>query len=543
MGTDDRVVRGRAAFADRRWTEAYELLVAADAASPLEPGDLETAGQAALNSGLADDAVKVAMRLHRASLEGSDFARAARTAYWIGMGLIQGGEVTQGGGWLGRAARLLEEHDLDTVEWGYLAIPEGIRLAESDPAAASAAFERAAAYAKRYGDRELDAMALLGRGSTRIRLGDIERGVALLDEAMVAVTSDELSPFVTGIVYCGAIQEFVELFDLRRAQDWTQALTDWSDRQADRLPFRGRCLIFRSELMRFHGDWPAALDEARKAEAWLLRPPPAPAVGEAYYEQAELHRLRGEFADAETAYREASHWGRHPEPGMALLLLARGKGVAARTMIERAIEEAPDDIARVRLLPAFGQIALETGDLAGARRAVDDLTKAEQERPTPLLTATRARLEGEVQLAGGDPRAAVRLLRDAESTWRDLEAPYDAARVRAALGEAIRRLDDPDSATLEFDAALRTFRELGATPDAERVERMAGRPARLPGGLSGREAEVLRLVAAGSTNRAIAEELGISERTVDRHVSNIFVKLGVSSRAAATAFAVEHDIA
>jgi ATP/maltotriose-dependent transcriptional regulator MalT len=543
MTTDDRIDRGRAAFARKAWSDAFELLSAADAESPLGPDDLELAGFAAQYSGHDETAARLAARLHRTSLEAGDFARAARMAFWIAMGFLRRGDSTQGGGWLGRSAGLLEEHGLDTVERGYLAIPDGIRQVETDPAAALAAFERAETYAERFGDRDLAAMARLGRGRSLIGLGETERGVALLDDAMVTVTSGELSPTVTGIVYCASIEAFAEIFDLRRAQDWTLALSEWTARQSDRVSFAGRCLVYRSELKRFHGDWSAAFDDARQAEALLLRPPPEPAVGEAYYEQAELHRLRGEYAAAESAYREASQWGRRPEPGLALLLLARGKGAAARAMIERALAEAPDDIARVRLLPGLGRIALETGDLAVAQRAADDLETAERARPTPLLSATRARLDGEVRLAGGDARSALPALRRAESIWRDLDAPYDAARVRAALGDALRRLGDADSASLEFDAALRTFRELGAQPDIEWVERLAGRPVGRPGGLSEREAEVLRLVAVGDTNRAIASALGISERTVDRHVSNIFTKLGVSSRAAATAFAVEHDLA
>jgi ATP/maltotriose-dependent transcriptional regulator MalT len=256
-----------------------------------------------------------------------------------------------------------------------------------------------------------------------------------------------------------------------------------------------------------------------------------------------LHRLRGEFSAAESAYREASRWGRRPEPGLALLLLARGRREAARTMIERALEEAADDIARVKLLPAVGEIALATGDRARAGAAVEGLTAAQQARPAPWLAAMLACLDGEVRAANGDARAALGLFRSAESLWQELDGPYDLARVRADLGQALLALGDVDSAALEFDAALRTFRELGAEPDIRRVERLADRPASLPGGLSTREAEVLGLVAGGHTNRAIASALGISERTVDRHVSNIFVKLGVTSRAAATAFAVEHDIA
>ena len=540
MTVDDRIERGRAAYARRAWSEAFDLLTEADRVAPLGLDDLEMAGFAAQYCGHDEVAGQLAARIHRAAMTAGDFVRAARMAFWLGMAFLQRGDVTQGGGWIGRAARLLDEHDLDTVERGYLAIPDGIRQVEPDPAAALAAFEIAATYAARFDDADLGALARLGKGRSLIGLGQTEEGVALLDDAMVAVTSDELSPLVTGIVYCAAIEAFNEIFDLRRAQDWTQALTEWSARESDRLPFRGRCLVYRSELMRFHGDWATAFDEARRAEAWLLRPPPEPAVGEAYYEQGELHRLRGEFAAAETAYREASQWGRRPEPGLALLLLARGRGEAARSMIERALEEAADDIARVRLLPALGEIALATGDTDRAGEAVEGLAAADRDRPAPMLDAILARLEGEVCLATGDAREALRRLRSAESGWHALEAPYDVARVRADLGQALQALGDADSAALEFDAALRIFRELGAEPDLRRVERLADRPPRAPGGLSTREAEVLGLVAAGQTNRAIASALGISERTVDRHVSNIFVKLGVTSRAAATAFAVEH---
>ena len=541
--TEDRIERGRDAFARRAWSDAFELLSQADRVTPLELDDLELAGFAAQYSGQDDAATDLASRVHRSAMRLGDFARAARTAFWIGMAFLQRGDITQGGGWLGRSAHLLSEHDLDTVTWGYLAIPDGIRLVEADAAAALEAFERAGAYAERFGDADLGAMARLGRGRSLIGLGDIAKGVAFLDDAMVAVTADELSPLATGIVYCGAIEAFNDLFDLRRAQDWTQALDDWSARESDRLPFRGRCLVYRSSLKRFHGDWSTAFEEVRRAQEWLLRPPPTPAVGEAYYEQAELHRLRGEFTAADAAYREGSGWGRRPEPGLALLLLARGRVDAARTMIERALEEAPDDIARVKLLPAVGEIAIAAGDPARAREAVDSLATSQEARPARLLAATVARLDGEVLIAVGDDKAALARLRTAESIWQELDAPYDLAKVRADLGQVLMGLGDADGAALEFDAALRTFRELGAEPDIHRLERMADRRASMPGGLSGREAEVLRMVAAGHTNRAIASELGLSERTIDRHVSNIFTKLGVSSRTAATAFAVEHDLA
>lgn len=543
MSTDDLIARGRAAFERRAWTEAYDVLLEADRDGSLALEDLERVGLAAHLIGMDDAAVELAGRAYHAAFEAADIPRAARHAFWLGMMFMQRGDVARGGGWIGRAARVLDEGGVDAVEAGYLAIPEGISQIEADPRGALVAFERAAAFAERFDDPDLAALSRLGRGRSLIGLGETARGVALLDEAMVAVTSDELSPIVIGIVYCAAIEAFDEIFDIRRAQGWTQALTEWCAKQPDLVPFRGRCLVYRSEMLRFRGEWTKAFDEARRAQEWLLRPPPEPAVGEAYYEQGELLRLRGRFAEAETAYREASQWGRRPDPGLALLQLARGRSAAARAMVERALDEAPDDIARTRLLPALVEIALATPDLTRAREAVESLAAAEGTRPAELLDAIVARADGDVRVAEGDPREGLRALRRAEAIWRDLDAPYESARVRASLGAALRALGDTETAALEFDAAIRTFRDLGAEPDVQRVERLAGKPAGRAGGLSTREAEVLRSIADGKTNRAIATELGISERTVDRHVSNIFTKIGVSSRSAATAYAYEHDLA
>jgi DNA-binding CsgD family transcriptional regulator len=543
MTSDDALARGRAAFDRRAWTEAYAALIDADATSALELGDLERAGLAAELIGRDDEATALMTRAHQRALEDGAIARASRHGFWLAMMAFQRGDAARGGGWLGRAVRLLEETDSDVVERGYVALPEAIRTVDADPAAALPMFERIAAIADRFGDRDLAAMGALGRGRSLIGVGEVAQGVALLDEAMLAATSDELSPIVVGIVYCAAIEAFDQLYDIRRAQGWTQALTEWCARQPDMVPFRGRCLVYRSDLLRFHGEWTAAVVEAERAREWLLRPPPEPAVGEAYYAEAELHRLRGEYGAADAAYREASQWGRRPDPGLALLALARGRVETARAMIERAVDEAADDIVRARLLPAFVDIAIAAGDVDGASAAVDALADALRLRPTPLLAATVARLEGDIALARDDARGALAALRRADDQWRDLDAPYEAARVRAAIGDALQRLGDEGSAALEFDAALRIFRDLGAEPDIRRAERLAGRPVGRSGGLSDREIEVLRLVADGRTNRAIANDLGISERTIDRHVSNIFTKLGVSSRAAATAYAYEHDLA
>jgi DNA-binding NarL/FixJ family response regulator len=543
MTTEDLIERGRAAFDRHAWTEAHDALRLADNDTPLGFRDLERAGVAAQLIGRDDEAAGSWSRAHHDALRTGDLTGAARMAFRLGMMFAGRGDMAVGGGWLARATRLVEESGLDCVERGWVLVPDGLlQLDSGDPAAAFATFERVGAIGEQFGDPDLGALSRLGCGRALIALSEVSRGVALLDEAMVAVTAGEVSPIIVGTVYCASIEGFQAVFDVRRAQQWTDALGAWCEAQPDLVPFRGRCLVFRSELMQLHGAWPEAIEEARRAQEVLSRPPPEPAVGEAYYQQAELRRLRGEFSVADLAYREASQWGRRPEPGLALLRLAQGQRKAAAAAIRRAVDEAPDDITRARLLAPQVDIALAVGDLRVAREAADALGRVAGVAATPLLTAAAQRADGVVLLAQGDARGALAALRNASAIWHGLDAPYEVALIRVSIGLALRELGDADSAELEFDAARRVFVGLGARPDLSRLEVLVADTGARPDGLSAREVEVLRLLAAGKTNRAIADDLGISERTVDRHVSNIFTKLDVSSRSAATAYAYEHDL-
>ncbi len=542
MTTTDSVNRAREAYAGHAWTEAHDAYVAADRVTPLGLEDLERLGLTAHLIGNDDEAFERWERAHHEATRAGDVIGAARHAFWIGMILVGRGDMAVGGGWLGRAARLVEESGIDCVEGGYVLVPQGLGMLDTDPAGAFATFERISAIAERFGDQDLGTLGRLGRGRALIDMSEVPRGVALLDEAMVAVTAGEVSPIIVGTVYCASIEAFQAIFDLRRAQEWTDALATWCDSQPDLVPFRGRCLVYRAELMQLHGAWPEAIDEARRAQVWLSRPPPEPAVGEAYYQQAELHRLRGEFADADAAYREANQWGRRPEPGLALLRLSQGQPDVAMSVIRRAVDEAADSNMRARLLGPCVDIALTIGDVAAARVAIDALSRIAGVSAAPVLTATAARTEGAVLLAEGDARGSLGALRRASAIWQELDAPYESARVRVHIGLALRQLGDADTAELEFDSARRVFLELGAAPDLARLDALVGTTTARPDGLSTREVEVLRLLAAGKTNRAIAGDLGISERTVDRHVSNIFTKLDISSRSAATAYAYEHDL-
>jgi DNA-binding NarL/FixJ family response regulator len=356
------------------------------------------------------------------------------------------------------------------------------------------------------------------------------------------VEAGELSPIVVGDVYCSVIAGCLEAFDLRRAREWTTQMNRWCESQADLVAYSGQCLVRRAQILELHGAWSEAGHAAQQACERCLQGPDQAASGAAWYQRGELHRLRGEFAEAEEAYRQASRRGRVPHPGFALLRLAQGQAAAAATAIRQAVDEAREGPTRARLLPAHVEIMLAVGDLTAARIASDELAALSSEQDAPLLRAAADEARGAVLLSEGDPQAALLALRQAWVSWQEIEAPYPAARVRVLISGAHRRLGDRDAAEMELDAARWVFLELGATVDLDRVEALSRGAAGEAGGLSRRERQVLRLIATGKTNRAIAEELFISERTVERHVSNIFVKLDLPSRAAATAYAYQHQL-
>ena len=544
MSTADVLSHGRESFTRQAWNDAYLQLAAADQELPLAAEDLERLATAAHLTGRDIDAGDIWERAHHRFLDQGDVERGVRCAFWLAFWLLICGERARSGGWLARARRLLSDDGRDCAESGYLLVPDAMeRLAEGDAATSYMTFSQAAEIGERFRDPDLTAFGRLGQGEALVRSGQVTQGMAVLDELMITVTAGEVSPMVAGVTYCAVILECQAIFDLRRAQEWTAALSRWCASQPDLVPYRGHCLVHRSEIMLLRGTWEDAIDEVRRACERLPQPAGQPWVGSGFYQLAELHRLRGEFARAEEAYHQASRWGRTPEPGLALLRLAQGHTDRAAATIRRAVTESWDDLPRSRLLTAHVEIMLASGDVPAARGATDELAKIAGGLGAALLHAMAASAEGAVLLAEGDARAALSTLRQAWRKWQDLEAPYEAARVRVAIGLACRALGDEDSAQMEFDSARWIFRQLGAATQVAQMETLARqRPNSDPSGLTSRELEVLRHVAAGMTNRRIAAELFISEKTVARHVSNIFTKLGVSSRAAATAFAFAHEL-
>lgn len=535
------VERGRAAYEQRAWKDADKYLSRADQASPLGGVDLELLATSAFMLGRDDDYLSALERAHHAHVEAGQTLRGVRCAFWVGINLALRGEIGPAGGWLGRAHRLLG--DEDSVERGYLLMPLVFQHeARGDFAAAAVVAADAAAIAQRFGDAEAFALAVQAQGSQLIRAGRVEEGLALLDEAMVAVAGAKVSPIATGIVYCGVILVCQEVYEVRRAQEWTAVLTRWCKEQPDLVAFTGRCLVHRAEILQLHGDWNDALEEARRAGKRLARSFNRAAAAQAFYRQGEVHRLRGEFELAEEAYREASRFGWEPQPGMALLRHSQGRREAAAAAIRRALSEATEPLRRANLLPAYVEIVLAAGNVEEARQGCRKLEEVAARYDSAMLGALVAHANGAVELAAGDARTALASLRRAGATWQQLDAPYDAARARVLVAEACRALGDDDTATLELDAARRVFADLGAAPDLAQMRSRTTRPAAATYGLTPRQLEVLRLIAAGKSNREIAASLVISEHTVARHVQNIFAALRVSSRTAAGAFAFEHDL-
>ena len=550
METSELLERARAAFAARAWHDAYDGLGRADRAGSLAPDDLERLATAAYLTGHDLASADAWARAHQRWHERGDEERAVRCAFWLGFALVQRGEMAQGGGWLGRAARIVEEHQLDTVERGYLLVPAGLTaMGAGEPNTALERFTHAASLGRRFDDRDLVTLGTLGQGEALLRMGRTSDGLRLFDEAMVAVVSGETSPVISGLVYCAVIDSCQRVFDLRRACEWTAALDQWCKQQPGLVPYRGQCLVHRAQVLALRGEWPGAVDEVEQARRWLSDPP-HPAVGMAHYQLGELFRLRGEHEEADASYRLAHAAGREPQPGLALLGLAQGRARAAAAAIESALDAARDPSSRARLLPAFAEIMLAVDRLDDARNASAELDDLAADGDVTMLGAVADQIRGAVLLAGGDPSAALVPLREALDAWQELDAPYDAAQVRVLLAAVCRSLGDRDRADLEYDLARAVFERLGAAPALERLDRwrtegpspLASASPETKPVVTERELQVLREVAAGRTNREIGVELAISEKTVERHLGNIFVKLGVSNRAAATAHAYDHGL-
>jgi ATP/maltotriose-dependent transcriptional regulator MalT len=531
------LTRARTSFEQKAWADSYRLFEAADRETALEPEDLDRVATAAFLIGKDVESEVFRSRAHQAFLDRGEHEAAARSAFWLAFGLLQRRAMAPASGWLTRAERILEDANVDSVVRGYLLIPQAIqRIVRGDPAAGRDVFTQIAEIARRFGDRDLAALAMHGRGRALIHLGDAAGGVALLDEAMVAVIAGDVTPIMAGDIYCSVLEACQETFDLSRAYEWTASLAQWCTTQPDLVRYRGECLLYRAEVKQLRGRWAEAVQDAQDACVLLTS---RPMEGTAFYRIGEIHRLRAEYSDAEAAYMRANERGRKPQPGMSLLRLAQGDAEAAAASIRAVLPEARGRPARARMLAAAVEILLAVRDLEPARAAAAELAGIAEEAGALLLKGMAAHATGAVLLAGDDIARASASLRNAWEAWHALEMPYEQAQTSLLMAVVCERRGDQEGRRLELDSARR-FLEQQLQKESVASPQPPERAARQPGGsLSQREVQVLRLMATGRTNRDIAEVLFISDKTVARHVSNIFDKLGVSSRAGATAAAYQ----
>ena len=540
----DSLQLGRDAFKQKAWRDAVDALSAADKDAQLSLDDLERLALAAYLVGEDRECAQAWTRAHHQSIQQNQPSRAARCAFWQACGLLFRGEVAPALGWIARGKRVLDDHSEDCAEKCWLiALSAMPAMFEGRAAEVLPSFVEAAEIAEGFDDADVLTFTRLVRGHSLVLLDQFEDGLALLDEVMVAVTSGEVNPILAGIAYCQVIAACQDIFDVRRAREWTIALSRWCESQPDLVPYRGNCLIHRCEIFQLQGAWTEAIATAEGACELLAGPGAAGLLGSAHYQLAEIYRLRGDLNQAGESYRRASQAGRQPEPGLSLLRLAQGQVDSAAASIRRMLDQEQTPIIRAKLLPIYVEIMLAVGNTKDAHSGSDELAEMAAQIDAPFLHALSNSTLGAVLVAEGQPRRALDALKSAWQLWQQIDAPYEAARIRVQMALAYRALADADCAAMELDGARWAFQQLNAAFDLARLEALSDEHAApLPGGLSDRETEVLSLLATGKTNREIASMLLISEHTVARHVQNIFAKIDVSSRSAATAFAFEHGL-
>lgn len=523
----------------RRFAEAHAAFARAHELGDLSTDDVLAWGDAAWWLGHADLALELAERGHGRLLDEGQPVRAAMEAIGLGFLLVLRGELAAGSGWLQRGRSLVERSRDDRALGYVLHLDAEEALASGDAEHALELARRAGEIGRRRSDATLTSLALMTEGTALLRTGSMSRAMALLDEAMLPVQAGSVAPEYAGNLYCQMIAVCWELGDLRRARTWTSATERWCEQFDSALMFSGICRMHRVQLRQVAGDWDVARVEADVVARELVDMNTA-VVAEGHYLQGDLLRLRGEVEAAEAAYGHARELGRDPQPGLALLRAQSGQPAIGLASLATALAALPGaDHRRAPLLRAVVEVAVEAGEPDVARAAADDLAAVAERWPTDGLCAAAAHARGAAELAAGEPAAALAPLRDAVRRWHDLEAPYDGARTRLLLAEACDVLGDRDAARLEHDAAAQTLRRLGAVVDLRRLERSTS-DARPPGGLTPREAEVLALVAEGMTNRQVAERLVISDRTIARHLANVYRKLDVKTRTAAVAWMRRH---
>lgn len=541
MGVIEDLRRARNSYERREWVAAYRAL------SDLQDEDLDAADFEALATtayllGRRNDVVQALQRAHQISLATGARPAAVRAAYWLAIVLWQAGEIAVGNGWYARAARILDEVDGDVAERGYVLDAQLMsHVLKGEFAEAFGLAPQIAEYGRRLADPDLVALGVHAEGRLMLYSGQVAHGLERMDEALAGVMAGEVGPITAGRVYCSTIEACQEVSDFGRAGQWTRALTRWCDAQPGLLAYTGQCATHRGQLLRLHGAFAEAIQELERALERYAAFGGDPAVGQAHYELGETHRLLGDLASAERSYDEAAEHGHPGQPGRALLWLAQGRAQDAAAAVRRLLAERQGPVQRAQILPAAVHVLVAAGDVGEASPLAEELHDLATRFDCSALRAAGHHALALTALSSGHAGEAAESAQRSLELWAQLSAPYDTARSRVVLGRAMRLAGDEHSAQGELQTALSEFDALGAGPDRRHVAALLAADEH-PGRLTAREVEVLRLVATGMSNSEIADTLTLSQKTVARHLSNIFTKLDVTSRTAAAAFAYRHDL-
>jgi ATP/maltotriose-dependent transcriptional regulator MalT len=538
VGVDDPLGGVRETIARHDWQGALDQARDLRFDDPRTEADrLDLEAEAAWWLGRLDDCIAAREEAYRIYDELGETRHAGQCAVWLWEHHAISARPSVASGWLRRARRALEGDD-ECVEFGNLVLREAETAhgrGELDDALelATSALE----LGRRLRSADLEAEALQTRGRVLIEQGHIDDGMGHLDEAMLFGVEGRLRPFSTGKVYCSLIAACEEVGDFDRAGEWTEVTVRWSQDHPLAI-FPGICRVHRAIVLKRRGSLEEAEREAVRAVDELQQSHVANSAA-AYAEVGDIARRLGELERAEEAFTRSREISGGPCGGLALLRLAQGRVAEAMSIATDCVANQANPLGRAGLLPVLVHVSVAGGDLGAARRALAELADTAATFGTRSLRAAELSTRGRLQLAEQDA-AAADTLRQAADEWRALEVPYEEATARTLLGQALRVGGDEGAAKASFEAAAALFAQIGAHLDA--ASALGDHRPERPAGLTEREVEVLRLIASGLTNNEIASELFLSAKTVSRHLSNIFTKIGVSSRAAATAYAFEHHL-
>ncbi|MCP2635984.1 LuxR C-terminal-related transcriptional regulator [Microbacterium sp. HD4P20] len=522
---------GRSAYAASDWSTALERLAAARAAGEgdIDIDDIARMARAAWLLIRIPESIALAEEVFRGYCDLDRHADAAMTALELSLRWLIKGDMTVGTAWLNRARRLLADLPEGPANAYLLYLEASVEMMNGRDMWAGGHIAQLSDLARRYPEPAIVSLSMVVRGVAELRSGDTAHAFALLDEAMLPVLAGGISAEWAGDIYCTIIHVCHELADFRRMEDWTRATETWCSQFGSDAIYTGICRVHRLELRSVRGDWSDAEALLAHESGRLVAGNPWVA-GEGFYQLGEIRRLRGDAGGAREAFELARSSGIDPQPGEALLALSEGDTLGARTTIEQSLDYR-DPMARVRLLRAGVEIALASGDRSGAGAYAAELRAAATRYGSPGFHAWLAHAEGMLAVADRDPAGALDALRRAESAFVTDRQPYEVARVLLLTAEAHALAGDEHAAT-----AART-RGHGIL---DRLRAPVGQPASpepvVTGPLTAREGEVLALVAEGAANREVAARLFISEKTVGRHLANVYLKIGVGSRTAAAAW-------